>query len=109
MGKFIIRRISTGILVLFFVITITFVLSRVVPSDPAAKWVGAHATHEQKAAAIIALVLDCTNVANSICHKAWLATPFRADGYYDKHFKPNPIHIRFANARLCADRELDGS
>lgn len=48
MGKFIIRRISTGILVLFFVITITFVLSRVVPSDPAAKWVGAHATHEQR-------------------------------------------------------------
>ena len=58
MGKFIIRRISTGILVLFFVITITFVLSRVVPSDPAAKWVGAHATHEQKAAAIIKLGLD---------------------------------------------------
>ena len=58
MGKFIIRRISTGILVLFFVITITFVLSRVVPSDPAAKWVGAHATHEQKAAAIIELGLD---------------------------------------------------
>ena len=58
MGKFIIRRISTGILVLFFVITITFVLSRVVPSDPPAKWVGAHATHEQKAAAIIELGLD---------------------------------------------------
>ncbi len=58
MGKFIVRRLTTGILVLFFVITITFVLSRVVPSDPAAKWVGAHATHEQKAAAIVELGLD---------------------------------------------------
>jgi len=33
-------------------------LSRVVPSDPASKWVGAHATHEQKEAAIIELGLD---------------------------------------------------
>ena len=58
MGKFLLRRIFTGILVIFVVITITFVISRVIPSDPASKWVGAHATKEQKAAAIAELGLD---------------------------------------------------
>lgn len=58
MGKFLLRRIITGILVIFFVITVTFVISRVIPSDPASKWVGAHATYEQKEAAIIELGLD---------------------------------------------------
>ena len=58
MGKYILQRLITGVFVLFFVVTVTFFLSHVIPSDPAQKWVGAHATDEQKAAARIELGLD---------------------------------------------------
>ena len=58
MGKYIVTRIATGLFVLFAVMTFTFILSRVVPSDPAQRWVGAHATAEQKAEAVIELGLD---------------------------------------------------
>lgn len=47
-----------GILVLFGVILITFTLTRVVPSDPAAQWAGPRATREQVEAAKIELGLD---------------------------------------------------
>ena len=47
MWSYIVRRILLGILVLFGVITITFFLVRVVPSNPAASWVGPRATAEQ--------------------------------------------------------------
>ena len=36
----------------------TFFIARVIPSDPAAKWVGGRATAEQKAAAVVELGLD---------------------------------------------------
>lgn len=58
MGKFLVRRLLLGVLVLIGVITITFLLTRVIPSDPAAKWAGARATREQIAAARIELGLD---------------------------------------------------
>lgn len=58
MGRFILRRLGSGILVLFVVVTVTFILARVVPSDPAMKWVGIHATEEQRKAAIKELGLD---------------------------------------------------
>lgn len=58
MGKYILTRTATGIFVLFAVVTFTFILSRIVPSDPAQRWVGAHATPEQKAEAIVELGLD---------------------------------------------------
>lgn len=58
MGRYILRRMVTGIFVLFVVVTVTFLLARVVPSDPAQKWVGAHATADQKAEAIKELGLD---------------------------------------------------
>ncbi|HOI81175.1 MAG: ABC transporter permease [Thermovirgaceae bacterium] len=58
MGKYLLTRLWTGFFVLFAVITFTFFLSRVIPSDPAQRWVGAHATEEQKAAAVIELGLD---------------------------------------------------
>ncbi len=51
MRNFIIKRILLGILVLLGVITITFVVTRVVPSNPALQWVGSRATAEQIAAA----------------------------------------------------------
>jgi peptide/nickel transport system permease protein len=57
-GKYILHRVITGLFVLFVVVTVTFLLARVVPSDPAQKWVGAHATAEQKAEAIKELGLD---------------------------------------------------
>jgi peptide/nickel transport system permease protein len=47
MWSYIIRRLFLGAVVLFGVITITFFIVRVVPSDPAARWVGPKATIEQ--------------------------------------------------------------
>ena len=58
MLKYILKRLLTGMIVLLGVITITFFIARVIPSDPAAKWVGARATAEQKAAAVVELGLD---------------------------------------------------
>jgi peptide/nickel transport system permease protein len=58
MIKYILKRLFNGLIVLLGVITITFFIARVIPSDPAAKWVGARATAEQKAAAVIELGLD---------------------------------------------------
>ncbi len=58
MLKYVLKRMLNGLIVLLGVITITFFIARVIPSDPAAKWVGARATAEQKAAAVIELGLD---------------------------------------------------
>lgn len=58
MGKFIIKRLAGGVLILLVAFTLTFFFSRVVPSNPAQKWVGAHATKEQLKAAEIELGLD---------------------------------------------------
>ena len=58
MKKFILRRLLLGIIVLFGVTVITFFLTRVLPSDPAAKWVGPRATPDQIAQATIDLGLD---------------------------------------------------
>jgi len=58
MTKFILRRLFFGLIVLMGVVLITFILTRVVPSDPAAKWVGPRATQEQIALARIELGLD---------------------------------------------------
>ncbi len=56
--SYILKRLLLGILVLFGVITITFVITRIIPSDPAAKWAGPRATPEQIEAARIELGLD---------------------------------------------------
>ncbi len=58
MRSFIAKRIFLGILVLFGVVLITFVLTRVIPSNPAAQWVGHRATAEQIQAARVELGLD---------------------------------------------------
>ncbi|MDK2878855.1 MAG: peptide/nickel transport system permease protein [Thermoanaerobacteraceae bacterium] len=58
MKTFIAKRLLLGILVLFGVILITFTLTRVIPSNPAAQWVGPRATAEQIKAARIELGLD---------------------------------------------------
>jgi peptide/nickel transport system permease protein len=58
MSTFLARRLLLGFGVLLGVIFITFVLTRVVPSDPASQWVGARATVEQKAKAAHELGLD---------------------------------------------------
>jgi peptide/nickel transport system permease protein len=52
------RRIATAILVVAGVIILTFVISRVVPGDPAATWAGPHASAAQLAAARRFLGLD---------------------------------------------------
>lgn len=56
--KFILKRILLSIGVLFGVVIITFFLTRVIPSDPAAKWVGPRATPEQIEEARVELGLD---------------------------------------------------
>lgn len=58
MRTFIIKRLLLGVIVLFGVTVTTFVITRVVPSDPAARWVGPRATPEQIEAAVIELGLD---------------------------------------------------
>lgn len=58
MIKFIVKRLFLGIVVMLGVITITFALTHLLPSNPAAKWAGARATPEQIAQAEIELGLD---------------------------------------------------
>ncbi|UFJ40770.1 ABC transporter permease [Brevibacillus humidisoli] len=58
MLRFIVRRLLLGLIVLAGVSMITFFIARVIPSEPAARWVGAHATAEQIAAARVELGLD---------------------------------------------------
>lgn len=58
MSKYIFKRIFTGLIVLLGVISVTFTIARVIPSDPAAKWAGPRATPEQIAAAKVELGLD---------------------------------------------------
>jgi len=58
MLSFIIKRLFLGIITLFGVILITFILVRVVPSDPATQWVGGRATPEQIEVARKELGLD---------------------------------------------------
>jgi len=55
---FVLRRVALGILVVFGVVTITFVIARVVPSDPASQWAGPRATPEQREQARKELGLD---------------------------------------------------
>lgn len=52
------RRLLWAILVIVSVSIITFTVARVIPSDPAAAWVGTHPTQEQIARARIELGLD---------------------------------------------------
>lgn len=58
MKRYILRRLLLCCIVLFGVIVIIFTITRVVPSDPAAKWAGTRATPEQIEAARIELGLD---------------------------------------------------
>lgn len=58
MKQFILKRLVFGVVVLFMVILMTFVITRVVPSDPAKKWVGARATEDQLEQARVELGLD---------------------------------------------------
>lgn len=55
---YIVRRLATALLVLITVSIITFVIARIVPSDPAALWVGPRPTQEQIARARVRLGLD---------------------------------------------------
>ncbi len=58
MLSYIRRRLFLGLIVMLGVVTITFFITRVIPSDPAAKWVGPRATPQQIEAATIELGLD---------------------------------------------------
>jgi len=56
--EYAIKRLVMALVVLISVSMITFFIARVIPSDPAAAWVGAHPTHEQIAQAREHLGLD---------------------------------------------------
>lgn len=58
MIRYILRRLVFGVFVLLGVVIATFILTRVVPSNPAAKWAGPRATIEQIRAAEVELGLD---------------------------------------------------
>ena len=58
MAKYIIKRLLNGLIVLLGVVTITFFITRVVPSDVPGKWAGERATEEQRQQAIKELGLD---------------------------------------------------
>lgn len=58
MVRYVARRLMLGLFVLWGLTIVTFVLARVVPGDPAARWVGPHATAAQIAAARTELGLD---------------------------------------------------
>lgn len=55
---YILKRLVMAVFVLLMVSLMTFVIARVVPSDPAAAWVGSHPTREQIEKATIELGLD---------------------------------------------------
>ena len=55
---YVIRRTFLGIIVLLGISIIVFSLARIIPSDPAQLWAGAHARPEQVEAARIKLGLD---------------------------------------------------
>src|SRR6478736_766060 len=57
-AEFIITRLLIAVVVLFGVSIITFFLARVIPSDPAAQYIGPHARPEQVAAVAHQLGLD---------------------------------------------------
>lgn len=56
--EYVVKRLIAAVFVLFAVSIMTFFIARVVPSDPAASWVGSHPTKEQIARATIELGLD---------------------------------------------------
>jgi peptide/nickel transport system permease protein len=56
--NYIIKRLLLGAMVLMGVVVITFFLARIIPSNPAAQWVGPRATQEQIDQATIDLGLD---------------------------------------------------
>jgi len=56
--EYIVRRLIMAVGVLISVSIITFFIARVIPSDPAAAWVGSHPTNEQIAQARETLGLD---------------------------------------------------
>lgn len=58
MIKYIIKRILSSLIVLLGVVTITFFIARVIPSNPEVKWAGQRATAEQLQAAREELGLD---------------------------------------------------
>lgn len=56
--EYILKRLVMAVFVLISVSIVTFIIARVVPSNPAAAWVGAHPTKEQIEKATIELGLD---------------------------------------------------
>jgi len=58
LGQYVVRRVAHAIVVILGVILITFIVSHVIPGNPAALWVGAHPTAQQIQAAKETLGLD---------------------------------------------------
>ena len=65
MTKYIIKRLLSSVLVLLGVVTITFFVSRVLPSNPATKWAGTRATEAQLAAHGVNVVIHANHLIRS--------------------------------------------
>jgi peptide/nickel transport system permease protein len=70
--EYLIKRLVLAIVVILSVMVLTFFISRVLPSDPAAAWAGSHPTAEQIAIANQRLGLDqpCTCSSGAISPRA---------------------------------------
>ena len=68
MIKYIFKRILSSVVVLLGVVTITFFIARVIPSNPEVKWAGKRATQEQLQAARVELGLDKPKVEQYIIY-----------------------------------------
>ena len=101
MLRYLIRRLALGVLVLFGLSVLTFVITRVAPGDPAALWVGPRATLHQIEMARITLGLNRPLIAQ---YGIYMGELFRGNlgTSIDTH---NPVTLDIAN-HLPASIEL---
>lgn len=74
MAKYTTKRVLSSLLVLIGVITITFLISRVIPSEPERKWAGERATEAQLEIARVELGLDKPLPVQYVTYLGQLAT-----------------------------------
>ena len=69
MAKTILKRILQTIPVLFVVVTITFVLTRMIPGDPAAQMLGPQASPDAIATMRVKMGLDEPKIGRASCRE----------------------------------------
>ena len=85
MTRFVAKRLALGLLVVVGVLILTFVIARVVPGDPAASWVGPHATPQELARAHHDLGLDKSVPAQIVDYLGGIVTGDWGVSIHTKH------------------------